>query len=177
MLYCFTMNTTIETNEAAAAAIAESNVIVQTSMDINNNLETTGQVKPFFATHYANAELGVCGIVALVKLILKENDAVFGRGIENSDLKHIAIATAMFTADIIEAVKLKFAAAGMRYKEQAVKNVLSTYAKGDIVKIQGVGHPIRIDNDDDKGKFYDFPRPCSKPRAKWYLVSTPDKPQ
>jgi hypothetical protein len=157
------MNDTTTNNEAKAAAIAMSGEIVSASMDINNTLKTQGTLA-FFGTHYANAELDVFGIVSLVKLVLKENDAVFGRGIENGDLRGIAIASAMFTSQIIEAVKVHFAAAGLRYQPQAVKNVLSTYAKGEIVKIQ-------LSNNEDK------PRPCSKPRAKWYLVSTPEKPQ
>jgi hypothetical protein len=156
------MNTTID-NETKAEAIAKSSEIVQTSQDINNTLEVQG-TRAFFGTHYANAELDVFGIVALVKHVLRENDSVFGRGIEKTELRQIAVAGSMFTNDIVAAVGTLFANAGMRYKPQAVKNVLSTYAKGEIVK-------IALSNSEDK------PRPCSKPRAKWYLVSTPAKPQ
>jgi len=156
------MNTTID-NETKAAAVAMSGEIVQTSQDINNTLETQG-TRAFFGTHYANAELDVFGIVALVKHVLRENDSVFGRGIEKTEFRKIAVSGAMFTSQIVEAIGTLFANAGMRYKPQAVKNVLSTYGKGEIIK-------IKLSNAEDK------PRPCSKPRAKWYLVSTPAKPQ
>jgi len=151
----------ITENEIKAEAIAKSAEIIQTSRDINNTLETQN-TRAFFGTHYANAELDVFGIVALVKHVLRENDSVFGRGIEMTEFRQIAVASSMFTSEIIAAVGTLFANAGMRYKPQAVKNVLSTYAKGEIVK-------IALSNSEDK------PRPCSKPRAKWYLVST--KPQ
>ena len=171
------MNT--EINETQAAAVAMSSEIVQASMDIITTLATTNKVRAFFGTHYANAELGVTGIVQLVELVLKENDAVFGREIENTDLREIAIASAMFTADIVAGVKEKFASAGLRYKEQAVKNVLSTYGRAGKTQtktgkaVVSTGSIIKIQLTDKEDK----PRPCSKPRAKWYLVSTPDKPQ
>jgi hypothetical protein len=152
------MKLTID-NETAAFAIGLSSETVEQSMAINNTLETTGKVKAAFGTHYANAELDVCGIVALVKDILRDNDAVFARNIEQTDLRGIAIAGSMFTAEIVSAVQIRFASAGMRYKPQAVKNVLSTYGKDFIAK-------ITLTNAEDK------PRECSKPRAKWYLIQT-----
>ena len=143
--------------ETQQGAIDMSSVVVENCMAINNTLAETKKVTGFYGTHYANAELDVCGIVALVQDILRENDAVFSRGIENTELRNIGIAASMFTSDIIEAVKTRFASGGMRYKAQAVKNVLSTYGKDSIAKIQ-------LTNNEDK------PRPCSRPRAKWYLI-------
>ena len=110
-----------------------------------------------YGTHYANTELDIYGIQQLVCQVLRENESVFFRGIESTEFRHIAIASSMFTSNIIAAVGLKFADAGMRYKPQAVKNVLSTYGKDLIVK-------ITLSNNEDQ------PRPCSKPRAKWYLI-------
>lgn len=150
------MNDTLIT-ETQQGAIDMSSVVVENCMAINNTLAETKKVTGFYGTHYANAELDVCGIVALVQDILRENDAVFSRGIENTELRNIGIAASMFTSDIIEAVKTRFASGGMRYKAQAVKNVLSTYGKDSIAKIQ-------LTNNEDK------PRPCSRPRAKWYLI-------
>ena len=143
--------------ETQQGAIDMSSVVVENCMAINNTLAETKKVTGFYGTHYANAELDVCGIVALVQDILRENDAVFSRGIENTELRNIGIAASMFTSDIIAKVQERFASAGMRYKAQAVKNVLSTYGKDSIAKIQ-------LTNNEDK------PRPCSKPRAKWYLI-------
>jgi hypothetical protein len=150
------MNDTLNT-ETQQAAIELSVVVVENSMAINNTLAETKKVTGFYGTHYANAELDICGIVALVKDILRENEAVFSRGIENTELRAIGIAASMFTSDIVQAVNTRFASGGMRYKPQAVKNVLSTYGKLEIAKIQ-------LTNAEDK------PRPCSKPRAKWYLI-------
>ena len=143
--------------ETQQGAIDMSSVVVENCMAINNTLAETKKVTGFYGTHYANAELDVCGIVALVQDILRENDAVFSRGIENTELRNIGIAASMFTSDIIAKVQERFASAGMRYKAQAVKNVLSTYGKDSIAKIQ-------LTNNEDK------PRPCSRPRAKWYLI-------
>ena len=150
------MNDTLIT-ETQQGAIDMSSVVVENCMAINNTLAETKKVTGFYGTHYANAELDVCGIVALVQDILRENDAVFSRGIENTELRNIGIAASMFTSDIIAKVQERFASAGMRYKAQAVKNVLSTYGKDSIAKIQ-------LTNNEDK------PRPCSRPRAKWYLI-------
>jgi hypothetical protein len=157
------MNDSPITNEPKAAAVAMSDELVTASMSINNTLKIQG-TRAFFATHYANAQLDVFGIVSLVQYVLKQNDAVFGRGIEHTDLRAVAIASSMFTSDIIAEVGKLFADAGLRYKPQAVKNVLSTYGKPLIVK-------ITLSSDEDR------PRPCSKPRAKWYLVTTPENPQ
>lgn len=156
------MNTeTIEAkNETKALAVSLSAEIVETCKAVNNTLETTEAVTPFYGAHYANAQLDVCGIVALVEKVLRDNQAVFPRGIEATALRKIAVAASMFTSEVVEAVKVEFAAAGMRYKAQAVKNVLSTYGKGRIAK-------IRLTPEEDQ------PRTSDKPRAKWYLIDKP----
>jgi len=146
-----------QSKEAAAFAVSLSTETIEASKGVNNTLETTGKVKPFFGTHYANAELDIYGIQQLVCQVLRENESVFARGIEATEFRHIAIGASMFTSDIIAAIGVKFANAGMRYKPQAVKNVLSTYGTNEIAK-------IKLSNGED------FPRPCSKPRAKWYLI-------
>ena len=165
------MNDTLIT-ETQQGAIDMSSVVVENCMAINNTLAETKKVTGFYGTHYANAELDVYGIVALVQDILRENDAVFSRGIENTELRNIGIAASMFTSDIIAKVQERFASAGLRYDEQAVKNVLSTYGREGKTKtkngkaVVSTGHiaKIQLTNNEDK------PRPCSKPRAKWYLI-------
>lgn len=161
-LPCIMKMTLDQSNEAAAFAVSLSAETIAASKGVNNTLETTGKVKASYGTHYANTELDIYGIQQLVCEILRANESVFSRGIESTEiesteLRHIAIAASMFTSDIIATVNEAFADAGMRYKPQAVKNVLSTYGKDLIVK-------ITLTNNEDQ------PRPCSKPRAKWYLI-------
>jgi hypothetical protein len=146
----------IETDEKALA-VAMSNETIEACQAVNNTLTTAG-VRAHYQAHYANAQLDVCGILALVKDILREAQAEFPRGIENTELRKIAVAASMFTSEILAEVEKRFAAGGLRYKIQAVKNVLSTYGKDDIGK-------ITLTNTEDK------PRDCAKPRCKWYLFA------
>ena len=152
-------NTEIE-NENKALAVAMAPEIIANCQDINNTLKTAG-VRAHFQTHYANAMLDVYGILALVKDILRDKQAEFPRGIEATELRQIAVAASLFTSEILAEVENRFAAGGSRYKVQAVKNVLSTYGKGEIGK-------ITLTNSEDK------PRDCAKPRCKWYLIQTKD---
>ena len=152
-------NTEIE-NETKALAVAMSGETIEASQAVNNTLTTAG-VRAHYQAHYANAQLDVCGILALVKDILREAQAEFPRGIETTELRKIAVAASMFTAEILAKVEERFAAGGLRYKIQAVKNVLSTYGKDEIGK-------ITLTNSEDK------PRDCAKPRCKWYLIQTKD---
>jgi hypothetical protein len=149
------LNMNIETDEKTAA-IELSQTVIETSRDINNTLTTAG-VRAHYQAHYANAQLDICGILALVKDILRASQAEFPRGIETTELRKIAVAASMFTSEILAEVEKRFAAGGLRYKIQAVKNVLSTYGKDEIGK-------ITLTNSEDK------PRDCAKPRCKWYLI-------
>lgn len=152
------MNTEIETkNEEKVAAIELSPETIDACKAVNNTLKTAG-VRAHYQTHYANAKLDVCGIMALVKDILREAQAEFPRGIEQTELRKLAIAASLFTSDILREVETRFAAGGSRYKIQAVKNCLSTYGKNEIGKIS-------LSNSEDQ------PRDCAKPRCKWYLLA------
>ena len=146
-----------ECSEEKTAAVSMSAEIVDTCKAVNNTLAVAG-VRAHFQAHYANAELGVYGILQLVKRILKEREAIFPRGIEGTPLRQIAVSLAMFTEDILRQVEREFAAGGFRYKIQAVKNCLSTYGKGEIGK-------ITLTDEEDQ------PRECDKPRCKWYLIA------
>ena len=151
------VNMNIETDETKALAVAMSAETVEASQAVNNTLTTAG-VRAHYQAHYANAQLDVCGILALVKDILREAQAEFPRGIEATELRKIAVAASMFSSEILREVESRFAAGGFRYKIQAVKNVLSTYGKNEIGK-------ITLTNAEDK------PRDCAKPRCKWYLIA------
>ena len=150
------MNTlTSEQNEAAAFAVAMSAETIETCKAVNNTLETTQKTSAFYGTHYANPEIDSFGIMGIVCEVLTECEAVFARGIESTELRKIALAIAPTTAKIIELAKPKFAVAGLRYKPQAVKNILSTYGTEKIRKIKLTsGEMVQ----------------GSKARAKWYLI-------
>ena len=165
------MNTEIENNEKALA-VAMSAETIEASQAINNTL-TTACVRAHFQAHYANAEIDVYGILSLVKDILRDKQAEFPRGIEATALRQIAVAASMFTSEILAEVESRFAAGGLRYKVQAVKNVLSTYGSnktykkgpkaGYLIGDSSIGK-ITLTNEEDQ------PRDCSKPRAKWYRI-------
>ena len=155
------MNTEIENQkEEIAAAIAMSDEVLETMRAVNNTL-TIAEVRPHFQAHYANAKLDVCGIMDLVRNILRDKQAEFPRGIENTELRKIAVAASLFTSEILAEVQARFAAGSTRYKLQSVKNCLSTYGKHD-----GTIGRIKLSNDEDQ------PRECAKPRCKWYRVQT-----
>jgi hypothetical protein len=153
------MNTKMqEQNEEKAAAVAMTPEILSASQSINNTLTVAG-VRPHYQTHYANAQLDVYGIMALVRDILRDKQAELPRGIENTELRHIAVAASLFTSEILAEVQVRFAAGSTRYQTQSVKNCLSTYGKHD-----GTIGKIKLSNAEDN------PRKCAKPRCKWYRV-------
>ena len=153
------MNTKIETeNEDKAAAVAMSGEVLEAMQAVNNTLTIAG-VRPNFQAHYANATLDVYGIMDLVRDILRSAQAELPRGIENSELRKIAVAASLFTSEILAEVQARFAAGSTRYRVQSVKNCLSTYGKLD-----GTIGRIKLSNTEDK------PRDCAKPRCKWYRV-------
>jgi hypothetical protein len=155
------MNTKIETkNEEKAAAVNMSPEVLETMRAINNTL-TVAEVSPYYQAHYSNAQIDVHGIMALVRDILRAAQAELPRGIENTELRQIGIASALFTSEILAEVENRFAAGGLRYKIQAVKNCLSTYGNHD-----GTIGKIKLTNTED------HPRKCAKPRCKWYRIQS-----
>ena len=152
------MNTLIdsEKNEAKTFAVAASSEVME-STQANNNTLTVAEVRAHYQGHYANAQERVYGILMLVADILSKADAEFPRNAHTGELRKIVAAGSMFTSEILAEVEKRFAAGGMRYKAQAVKNVLSTYGTEFIAKIQ-------LDKNEDQ------PRTCDKPRCKWYLI-------
>jgi len=153
------MNIEIETTEEKAFAVSQSAEIVETCKAVNNTL-TIAEVRPAFQAHYANAEIDVCGIMALVRDILRNAQAEFPRNAHTTELVNIVIAASMFTSEIVAEVEKRFAAGTTRYKVQSVKNCLSTYGKAD-----GTIAKVQLTSAQDQ------PRKCSKPRCKWYRVA------
>jgi len=153
------MNTlTLEQIEAATFAQSLSAQTVEDCKAINNTLEVCANVPAFFGAHYANAELESFGVLGIVREVLTECEAVFARGIEKTDLRNIALACAPTTEKIIELAKPKFAVAGLRYKPQAVKNILSTYGTKEIRRIKLTSAEMV---------------PGDRSRSKWYLIQKP----
>ena len=148
-----------ETNSAVKSAIALQRETLSGSMDINNVLTTSTQVHPLFQTHYTNMETAENGITALIKEILTANEAVFPKGIEETEFRPIALAASMFASEIIEQVQSRFSNGSMRYPYKTVHQYLSIF----MTRSGKVGK-IKLSNTEDK------PRPCNKPRTKWYLV-------
>lgn len=151
------MNTLIESekNDAKTYAVNASADVIESVCAANNTLMIAG-VRAHYQGHYADAKTRVYGILMLVADILRQHDAEFPQHAHTTTLRHIVVAGAMFTYEILAEVEKRFAG-GSRYKVQAVKNVLSTYGNEFIAKIQ-------LDKNEDQ------PRPCDKPRCKWYLI-------
>ena len=160
-----------ETAEAVAFALSLSLENVEACMAINNTLAAT-QAQPidqkgtmaFYACHYANpaykysdGTIGSYGINGLVREILDEHGAIFIRNIQDTDARPVAVQGSLYTHEIIERSKPKFAAAKLRYQPQAVANELSTYGTDHIGK-------IKLTTSEDK------PRSSTKCRCKWYLI-------
>lgn len=133
---------------------ALSRDIVDSSRD-TNNLLAAGGIHNLVREHYIDTANGIYGIESLIKSILKANGSVFPKGSEETELKAIAIAGGMFTSEIIAKVRETFGAD--RYPDCTIRMYLTEFAKG-IGKIQLTGAE-------------DMPRPCPKPRCKWYLIA------
>ena len=152
---------TIDTKETLPEeiAISLSPEILQASRQINGILTETRKISPVFFTHYTNPELDLAGLRDLIANILQENQAIFPLGIENTEMRPVAIAASMLRIDIEQEVERRFTKGSTRYPVQSIKNVLSAYGKGIFQKIQ-------------LSNMEDYPRPANskKPRAKWYLI-------
>jgi len=124
-----------------------------------NNVLTTNNVSPMFQGHVFNMVTGEHGIENLIISILRQNNSILPKGIENSNLRNVAIASAMFASDIMAIVESYFTAGSTRYRYETIHQYLSVFMfrKGTIGK-------IKLSNNEDK------PRSCFKPRCKWYLV-------
>lgn len=131
--------------------------IVDTSRDLNNILASGGNIHPFVRAHYVDTSTGTYGIESLISAILKANNAVFPAGIESTEFRNVAIASAMYASDIIETVQDTFGKE--RYPYATVHSYLSYFMK----KNNKIGK-IKLTNAEDCN------RPCCKPRIKFYLL-------
>ena len=168
------LNSKIENDEAAVAfALSLTGENIVAAMTINNTLATT-QAQPiqqtgtiaFYACHYANptykfkdGTIGSYGVNGIVREVLDEHGACYIRNIEKTEDRPIAVAGSLFTDEIVKLSEPKFAAAGLRYQPQAVRNELSTYGTDHIGK-------IHLTPAEDKGRI------STRCRNKWYLIKT-----
>ena len=150
-------------------AMAMTSDVIASEKEVNNTLTITGEVSPMYMTHYTSPLTGVLGIIHLVKDILRTNDAVFSKNAHKGELRQVVIFNSMTMQDILTEVQKIFTMGTKRYPIQTIKNVLSTYAAGDIQKITGTNDPGASDD-----RYFDNPRPCAKPRARYYLVLKQD---
>jgi hypothetical protein len=158
-----TMKTTTTKNEAAQFG----RELLGNSQDINNCL-TVAEVSPTFQGHYFNLVSEKHGIAFLIAEILTEREAVFAKGIEATELKAVAVAASMFASEVISEVKARFTAGTTRYEYNTVHAYLSVLmnpeSKHCLANIPRIGK-IKLTNAEDK------PRPCYKPRTKFYLLA------
>lgn len=150
------MTTETITNEQETA-IAMSREILQNSRDINGFQTATKQVKPLLMCHIADAENGIFGVRGLIIDILKVNGSTMPKGCEKMEMRAIAIASAMFTSEILAEVQRRFSNGSTRYPLQTIKNEL-----GYFMEKKGLVVGIRLTKAEDKGT-------GKKARVKWYL--------
>lgn len=152
-------NTTISAEKKAAINMTRE--IQQSSQDINNVLTTSTITRAVFHTHYVSMDNSLFGIADLITDILKGNGALFPKGIEKTELRGVALSSAMTTEEVMQAVECRFTAGSIRYPLQTIKSYLSVFmSKG---KKATIGR-IQMSNAEDAN------RECCKPRCKWYVL-------
>lgn len=165
------MNDTLNINETVAMpfphdnyapalnekAIAVSREVLETSRDINNVLESAGNVHKLVMAHYINLKTGEYGIERLIESILKANSAVFLANVGSTELRAVAIASSLFASEIIDAVQTAFG------KERYPYATIHTYLSHFMVKSSKIGK-IKLSNNEDSN------RTCCKPRQKYFLL-------
>ena len=137
-----------------------SRELIETSRDLNNVFNSAGNVHKCVRTHFVNVTDGTYGIESLVAQILKSNGAHFPQGIETTEFRNIAIASSMFTDDVIAKVREAFGAD--RYPDSVIASYLAFYMAKETSKNR-VGK-VKLT------KHEDATRTCPKPRTKYYLL-------
>jgi hypothetical protein len=141
-------------------SVEMQSALYSNTQDINTVLTSSGEVRPVFHGHYFQMGTKLFGIQGLITEILTERGASFPAGIENTELRQIAVASAMFTQDIIDEVIRRFTAGSIRYPEKTIRATLSV----TMLKLKTVSR-VKLTSAEDKKRI------CNKPRFKWYLVS------
>ena len=156
-----------ETKSAIKSAKSMQRDLLGNAQDIGNVLTTAENVQPAFMPHAFNMVTGLHGVANLIADILTEREAMFARGIESTELRKVAIAASMFASEVIAEVQARFAAGTSRYPYETIHMYLSVFMnhenKHALKGLPSVAK-IKLTNAEDK------PRPCYKPRTKYYLV-------
>lgn len=140
-----------------ADVVALARDLVDTARDTNNVLDAAGNVHFYVRAHYVDTATGTYGIESLIANILQAHGAIFPAGIEATEFRKVAIAGAMFTSEIIAAVRETFGSE--RYPDATILSYLAHFmAKGKrIGKLKLTGAE-------------DIDRTSPKPRVKYYLI-------
>ena len=144
-------------NNLSETAIRLCDTVVENGKDANNVLTSVG-VSPVFQTHVVNVETGKHGIKHLIAEILTAAEAVFPEGAENGELRPIVLASAMLASEVKDEVERRFSAGSTRYPYSTVHQYLSVF----MVKEKMIAK-VQMTKDEDQ------PRPCYKPRTRYYL--------
>lgn len=147
-----------DTKAAVAFAVSSNRELLENQHDINNVLTTAENVSPMFGGHYFNMESGEHGLQTLIAEILTEREAIFPKDSENSALRQVVISAGMFTSEIVAEVEKRFSGGTNRYKYVHAYLSVIMFKNGKIGK-------VKLTNNEDK------PRPCFKPRCKWFLIA------
>lgn len=162
------MKTTSEKSGAVETMGMENREVLSMQQDLNNVL-TGGKVAPTFQGHYFNADDEKHGIANLIADILREREAEYIMGAENSEFRKVVLATSMFASEIIDEVKARFTAGTTRYNYNTVHVYLSVFMNvknaRKLASVPGLVQ-VKLDNKEDS----DRPKNCFKPRRKYYLV-------
>lgn len=146
-----------------------------TTTDKNGIYTAAGNVSPMFMDHAVDMATGKNGIAFLIAEVLQEREAVFPANVANTQFRQTAIAAALYTREIEEAVDAKMRAISARYPDATISTYLSAFmnpqSKHFVPKtFQGIPMPrigqIKLGRIEDM----DRPKECRKPRSKWYLI-------
>lgn len=158
---------TAKQNETAKQNAIALNRELLSNVQDGNNVLTVATCHPTFQGHYFNLESENHGVANLIAEILAEREAQFKSGIEQSELRQIAIATSMFTEEIKAEIDNRFAAGTSRYPLKTVKQYLGVLqnpaSKWYIAGLPKIGK-IQLSGKEDSD------RKSCRPRCKWYLV-------
>ena len=151
---------------------------LSSAQDIANVYKSAGNVGAIFNPHYVNMLKTISipdaktvknrhGIALIIAEILTEHEAVFPANVGETSFRPLAISAGMFAEDIFNAIQNQFAAGTDRYALPSVHVYLCSLMNADKKHyIKGLPKvaSVQLTNSEDS------PRPCKKPRRKYFLV-------
>ena len=128
-----------------------------TQVDIQNVMQSAGNVHYYVRPHVVLLDVGVYGIESLIAYILKTRQAVFARGAEHTALRGVVVAASM-TAEAIHNEVVRINGEG-KYPLSTIRQYLTTEMRGKVVG-------FKLLSAEDKA------RPSKCLRNAWYLLNT-----